>query len=41
MEKKKKYMCIYSLHPGHLEDERNDRKVKSKIKKTSVKRGES
>jgi len=24
----KKLMCIYSLQPGHLETEQNDRKVK-------------
>jgi len=27
-EKKKKEKCIYSLKPGHLEAEQNDRKVK-------------
>jgi len=38
-EKEKK--CIYSLQPGHLEAEQNDRKVKrSKIKKKWVKMGE-
>ena len=34
LEKKKKRICIYSLQPGHLDNEQNDRKViKSKIKK--------
>jgi len=35
-------MCIYSLHPGHLEAEQNDRKViRSKIKKKGVNTRES
>jgi len=28
LEKKKKEKCIYSLQPGRLEAEQNDRKVK-------------
>jgi len=28
LEKKKKRKCIYSVQPGHLEAEQNDRKVK-------------
>jgi len=32
-------ICIYSLQPGHVESEQNDRKVKrSKIKKKGVKK---
>jgi len=39
LEKKKK--CIYSLQPGHLEAEQNDRKIKrSKIKRKGVKNRE-
>jgi len=35
----KEKKCIYSLQPGHLEAEQNDRKVKrSKIKKQGVKK---
>jgi len=39
LEKKNKEICIYSLQPGHLEAEQNDRKVKrSKIEKKVVKK---
>jgi len=37
--KEKRKKCIYSLQPGHLEDEQTDRKVKRiKIKKKGVKK---
>jgi len=32
LEKKNKEKCIYSLQPGHLEAEQNDRKVKNHYK---------
>jgi len=38
-KKKEKYIYMYSLQPGHLEAEQNDRKVKrSKIKQKWVKK---
>jgi len=30
--KKRKKKCIYSLQPGHLEAEQNNKKVKKKVK---------
>jgi len=40
LEKKKKEKCIYSLQPGHLEAEQNDRKVKEvKLNRNGWKRG--
>jgi len=38
-EEEEQNICIYSIHPGHLEAEQNDRKVKrSKITKKGVKK---
>ena len=32
LEKKEKNICIYSLQPGHLKAEQNNRKVKKEVK---------
>jgi len=41
LRRQRKEKCIYSLQPGHLEAEQNDRKVKrSKIKQKCVKKRE-